>query len=298
MDKSARITRANPVKNDNFAATMSNNNFIDISRLIKEKSPRLAKWLPAFIVNYIKRIVHEDEINQFIINNSHLYNSDFCDAIVEYLNIKIKVTGIENIPKEGRVIIAMNHPLGGMDAISFVSAIKQHRKDLRFIVNDLLLSMKNLNGLFLGVNKHGKNELSTRQQITQLFENDEAVCIFPAGLVSRKSKKLIRDLDWKKTFVTYAKKFNQPIIPVYIDGELSSFFYRLANFRKFIGIKVNIEMLYLADELFKQRGKTMHFTVGKPILPTDFDPSQSERKQAEAVREIVYALSNKHFSQK
>lgn len=277
---------------------MDNSNFIDISRLLKEKSPRLAKWLPAFVVNYVKRIVHEDEINQFIIKNGNLYNSDFCDAIVDYLNISVKVTGIENIPKEGRVIIAMNHPLGGMDAISFVSAIKHHRKDLKFIVNDLLLSMKNLRGLFLGVNKHGKNEFSTRQQITELFGNDEAVCIFPAGLVSRKSKGVIRDLDWKKTFVTYAKKFDQPIVPVYIDGELSPFFYRLANFRKFIGIKVNIEMLYLANELFKQRGKTMHFTVGTPILPTDFDPNQSERKQAEFVKDAVYALATKASSNK
>ncbi|MEN9999807.1 MAG: hypothetical protein RI922_2797 [Bacteroidota bacterium] len=272
---------------------MSDEKFIDIKRLIQSKSPKLAKWLPGFVISYLKRILHQDEINDFLVKHKDDFNADFCTEVIKYFNIQIEVKGIENIPKDGKVIIAMNHPLGGMDAIAFVSALQSHRTDLKFIVNDLLMNLTNLRGLFVGVNKHGKNEVSVRQQIHDVFESDEAVCIFPAGLVSRKVKGEVRDLDWKKTFVTYSIRMDQPIVPVFIDGELSNFFYRLANFRKFIGIKANIEMLYLSNELFKQRNKKMTFTIGKPILPSEFNKNRPERDLAQDVKAMVYDLAKK-----
>lgn len=267
--------------------------FIDIRRLIESKSPKLAKLLPGFIINYLKRILHQDEINEFLVKNKEVYDAEFCKAVIDYFNIKIEIEGKENIPQFGPVIISMNHPLGGMDALAFVTAMKGHREDLRFIVNDLLMNLHNLKNLFVGVNKHGKNEASTRQQIQDLFESSEAVCIFPAGMVSRRIKGEVKDLDWKKTFITYSLKFNQPIVPVFIDGELSNFFYRLSNFRRAIGIKVNLEMLYLADELFKQRNKTMRFTIGEPIWPADLDLSLGERELAQIIKERVYKLREK-----
>ena len=272
---------------------MSEEKFIDVKALIESKSPRLAKWLPQFIISYLKRILHQDEINDFLVQHKNDYNADFCDAVMDMIQMKVVVQGLENIPKTGSIVIAMNHPLGGMDAIAFVSAIKGHRTDLKFIVNDLLMNLTNLQGLFVGVNKYGKTELSTRQQIMNVFESDEAVCIFPAGLVSRKQHGIIRDLEWKKTFVRYAVKYDQPIIPIYIDGKLSPFFYRLSNFRKFLGIKLNLEMLYLADELFKQKNKTIKFIVGKPILPENLNSNISEREQAQNIKESVYKLAEK-----
>lgn len=276
-----------------FENSMEKKKFIDLKKLIQSKNPTAAKWLPGFVLNYLRKTIHEDEINTFLDKHNNKFNHDFCTAIVDYLAMDIKVTGIENIPKEGPVIIAMNHPLGGMDAIAFIHALKNHRADIKFIVNDILMNLENLKGLFVGINKHGKNEQSTRQNIINAFESDEAICIFPAGLVSRKQHGKIEDLEWKKTFVSYANKLNQPIVPVLIEGKLSNFFYRLANFRKAIGIKVNIEMLYLADELFNQRNKIIKFTIGKPILPEDYNHIASERKQAAFVKKTVYDLANK-----
>lgn len=269
---------------------MKNEKFIDIKKLIASKSPKLAKWIPGFIIRYLKRILHEDEINEFLINHHDRYNADFCDDVVNYFNIDIQLIGKENIPSSGPIVITMNHPLGGMDAIALVSAIRDQRQDIKFIVNDLLMHLDNMKGLFVGVNKHGKNDASVRQQIMDLFESDEAVCIFPAGLVSRKSNGIVRDLDWKKTFVTYAEKYNQPIIPIYIDGELSPFFYRLSRLRRFLRIKLNLEMLYLSDEMFKQRNKTIRFIVGKPFYTKDL-PQVSEREQAQLVKQKVYQLA-------
>ncbi len=263
--------------------------FIDIRNLISSKNPRLAKWLPEFIYKYLERVLHQDEINDFISNQKHLYNQDFCDAIVDYFNLKINLIGMENIPEEGPVVIAMNHPLGGMDAIALVSAIKSIRKDVKFIVNDILMNLDNLSDLFVGVNKHGVNEKSTRQRVIDLFQSSQVICIFPAGLVSRKIKKNISDLEWKKTFVTYSRKYQLPILPIHIEGELSPSFYRLANIRKFIGIKANIEMLYLADELFKQKNKTITFTIGQAVSVDSFN-SMDDMHITNEIKKLVYNL--------
>lgn len=269
---------------------MEQKKFIDVHGLIASKSPRLAKWIPGFVIRYLKRILHQDEINAFLEKHHQLKNAEFCEEVVKYFNIQIELVGKENIPSEGSIILAMNHPLGGMDALALVTAIKDQRTDIKFIVNDLLMHLHNLSDLFVGVNKHGKNDQSVRQQIMDLFESSEAVCIFPAGLVSRKVKGEIRDLDWKKTFVTYAAKYDQAVIPVYIDGQLSPFFYRLSRLRKFLGIKLNLEMLYLSDEMFKQRDKTIRFVFGKPLYIKDL-PTISEREQAQLVKAKVYELA-------
>ena len=269
---------------------MSQEKFIDIKGLIASKNPKLLRWLPGFVISYLRRILHEDEINQFLKENADYYDADFCEAIIKFFNIELRIEGIEHIPKDGPVILAMNHPLGGMDAIGLIAAMRHRRKDLKFIVNDLLLNLKNLKGLFIGVNKHGKNDLSVRDQIKNVFKSDYAICIFPAGLVSRKIDNKVQDLDWKKTFVVYAREFNRTIVPIHIDGELSPFFYRISKLRKWLGIKSNIEMLWLSDEFFKQRNKVITITIGNPILGSEIDADLNDNEAAQLVRKMVHSI--------
>ena len=233
--------------------------FIDIEKLIKSKNPKVLKWMPRFVLRYLKRILHQDEVNSFLVEHKDKKNAEWCQASVDYLNITYSVENIENIPKEGKIVLVMNHPLGGMDAMILVSALQNHRKDLKFIVNDILLNIESMKDMFVGVNKqrNAKNKNETRESIKELFASDNAVCVFPAGLVSRKINGEVMDLEWKKTFVTLSRENDRTIIPIYIDGKLSNFFYRLHKLRTFLGIKANIEMLYLSNELFKQRNK--HF---------------------------------------
>lgn len=268
---------------------MKDEKFIDVERIIASKNPKVLKWTPGFVVRYLKRILHQQEINDFLARHKGKKNIAFCEAVVDEFNIAIDLRHPERIPEKGKIVIAMNHPLGGMDAMILIAALKDRRTDLRFIVNDILMNLDNLSELFVGVNKHGKNDLSLRQQMTELFESDQAICIFPAGLVSRKQKGVVQDLAWKKTFVTQARKHGQQIVPLYIDGKLSNFFYRLANFRKKIGIKANIEMLYLSDELFKQKNLTMRFVVGEPVNVSDFG-KKNDHAIAQEIREMVYEL--------
>lgn len=267
--------------------------FIDLKEVIRKKDKRLAAIMPWFLLNYLRRIVHEEDVNDFIDRHGHKKGLDFVYAIMEEFGVNLKVIGEENIPPSGRYLMASNHPLGGLDGIAFMSAISHVRKDFIFPVNDILLSIDNLKEFFVPINKHGSNADNIRL-FNETFASENLLLYFPAGLVSRKKKGEIRDLDWKKTFITKAKQHKRDVIPVYMDGRNSNFFYNLANIRTRLGIKANLEMLYLVNETYKQYNRTIHIVVGDPISWETFDRSKSDVEWAAMVREKVYELKEKH----
>lgn len=264
---------------------------IDIENIIRKKSPNLLKLLPGFILRYLKRILHEKDVNDFIRAHQNDSPIDFCNSVITSFNIHIDYEGLDNIPKDGGAILAMNHPWGGMDAMALVTVLQKKRTDVKFIVNDVLLFLENLRPIFVGVNKLGKNAVKSLKEVEQTFMGNELLCIFPAGLVSRKRKDKVVDLKWKKTFITRSIKHRKTIIPVYINGELTNFFYRLSNIRKKIGIKSNIEMLYLVNELYKQHNQKIKITFGSPINASTFDASKTHQEWADYVKDKVYQLS-------
>jgi 1-acyl-sn-glycerol-3-phosphate acyltransferase len=266
--------------------------FIDIEKVIGDKNPTLLKRLPKFILRYLKRILHQDEVNEIIAENSNVKGVQFCHNVIKRFNITATIEGLENAPKTGGVTFASNHPLGGMDALAFIDQFGHYRKDIKFIANDILLNLKPMQDIFVGVNKHGSTAVPSLKNVDATLASDESVVIFPAGLVSRRKNGVIKDLVWKKTFVTRAKKHNVPIVPVYIEGGLSNFFYRLSNIRETLGIKANIEMLYLVNELFKQKNKTITIRFGKPILASELDKSKKDKEWAQIIKEKVYDLAS------
>ncbi|HTO37767.1 MAG TPA: 1-acyl-sn-glycerol-3-phosphate acyltransferase [Brumimicrobium sp.] len=265
---------------------------IDIEKVIHEKNPKLLRMLPRFVLNYLKRILHEDDVNAFIFKHKNDNPLEFSQAVMKKFNIQLEHEGLENIPADGGAIIAMNHPWGGMDAMALIAVAYDKRPDLKFIVNDILMHLENLNSIFVGVNKFSKNGKNSLQSVEQTFAGDDLLCIFPAGLVSRKVKGEVVDLTWKKTFVTRSIKYDKIIIPTYIDGRLSNFFYRLSNIRKKLGIKVNIEMLFLVNELYKQHNKKITIKFGRPIQASTLDNSKSHAKWAEVIKDRVYQLKD------
>jgi len=266
--------------------------FIDVDALIKEKNPGIHRFIPRFILRYLSEtVIHESQFNEFMTEHFDVLNFDFCRAVCEHFDVKVRVEGLENIPKKGGVIFAANHPLGGMDAMVVMSTMDQCRTDVKFLVNDVLMNIPNLKKLFVGVNKFGLTARDGIRAVDEAFAADNALFIFPAGLVSRMTQyKVIRDLDWKKTFVTKSRKYNKPIVPVLISGQLSNRFYRLAKIRKFLGIRVNVEMLLLAQELLKQGGKTIVVKYGKPILPSELNKSIKDQEWAYEIKKRAYNL--------
>jgi len=263
--------------------------FINVRRLIRSKNPRLLKWIPGFIIRYLERILHQKEINDFLRTHDSK-NQLFCKEVIEEIGVTYSIDGIDRIPKTGKCVIVMNHTLGGMDAMLLVDALRDHRTDIKFIVNDLLLNLEPLRDIFVGVNKHGRTKGNSLQQVNALFGSDQCVCVFPAGLVSRRKRGVIKDKEWKKAFVKQSRLNDQLIIPIHIEGRLSNWFYNLSNFREFLRIKANIEMLYLSDEMFRQKGQHVHFTVGQPIPASSLDTKISDQKHADWFREHIYSL--------
>lgn len=270
---------------------MNQKPFIDVRKIIADKNKTLAQTLPNFVINYLKRIVHEDEVNTFIEKNGHLRNHDFVNACFAEMGAKVTFTGLENIPATGGCIVAANHPLGGLDAIGLMKIIGQKRPDIRFFVNDILLNLQGFGELFVGVNKHGKNPKENLRLMDEVFASDNCVLFFPAGLVSRRNNGIVRDLEWQKSFVTKAISYKKPIIPTFIGGENSHFFYNLANFRKKINIKANLEMLYLADEMYRQRNQTINYVFGERLESQRFTREHNHLEWAQLLKDYIYRLS-------
>lgn len=265
--------------------------FIDLEKVIRDKNPSLLKWMPGVLLRYIKRIVHVDEVNALMEKNAELRGLDFVEALIADFGVEVSLKGGENIPERQPVIFAANHPLGGLDGIALIYALGKYRQDLRFLVNDLLSEIKNFGELFVPVNKHGSHGRKGSSLIEETYASENAVLVFPAGLVSRKQKGGIRDLDWTKSFINKARKYKKDVIPVYIEGRNSNFFYNLARIRKAVGIKANLEMFYLPDEMFAQKGKKVTIHIGKPISYTYFDRSKKDLYWAEEVKQRVYAMA-------
>ncbi|MFA8449785.1 MAG: glycerol acyltransferase [Bacteroidales bacterium] len=272
---------------------------INVRRIIGEKSTTLLKVLPNFLIEYLRRILHEEAINDFLIRTEGRHGLPFIDDIMNEFAGETEIIGLENISKSDRILVASNHPLGGLDGIALIQAIGKARKDILFPVNDILLHVAGLREFFIPVNKHGSNAENIKI-FNKSFESDNALLFFPAGLVSRKNKKTIADLEWKKTFITKCKRYERNIIPTHISGENSLFFYRLARIRKKLGIKANIEMLYLVDEFYKQGNKKLKITFGKPIPYESLDKKYTDKQWAAKIRQHIYQLNlnpNQLFSE-
>lgn len=276
---------------DQFVSHHKEESFLDLDNVIANRNPALRKIMPRFLLNYLKKVIHQDDLNEIIRTNKHLYGIEFLDACLKGFGVNIIYKGLENVSAEGRWIVASNHPLGGLDGMALMWVIGKIRKDIVFPVNDLLMNIPNLRELFIPINKHGSNAGNIRI-IDDTFASDKAMLYFPAGLCSRKQKNGICDLEWKKSFIAKAKAYRRDIIPCFINGRNSDWFYNLARLRTLLGIKSNIEMLYLVDEMFKQRDKEIVITFGKPITYSIFDKKKTDVAWAQKLKNHVYSLKN------
>ncbi len=268
---------------------------IHIEEVFKSKNPRMAKMIPGFVYRFLKRLIHEEGINEFIERYGDRKGLAFADGMVEYLQVTYDVIGEEHLPEaDGRYIFVSNHPLGGPDGVILISFLGKHYPRLKFPVNDILLNLKNLNDIFLPINKHGGMAKEAVTAIEEAYASDAQIIMFPAGLVSRKTKEGIRDLTWQKSFVAKAVQHRRDIVPIFISGQNTNFFYRLANFRKRIGLKANLEMLCLPDETFKKRGQHLTIHIGTPIPWQSLDRSRKPAEWAELIKGKVYDLAQKH----
>lgn len=265
---------------------------IDVEKVLSSKNPSLARAIPSFIINYLKKIIRQEDINELLRELGHLKDAEFVDAALKYLNIAYRVYTSDNIPSAGRFIFVSNHPLGGLDGLVFINEVSKHFRDIKFPVNDILMNLVNLSGIFMPINKHGAQAKDSIRLLEETYASDSQILYFPAGLCSRKKHGVIKDLVWHKSFITKAVQHKRDIVPTFFSGRNSNFFYNLANIRKFLGIKGNVEMLYLPDEMFRQKGKNLSLVFGKPIPWQTFDNTKSPPEWAEWVKSRSYELES------
>ena len=265
---------------------------IIVEEIVAEKNPKIASKVPKFIYKWLTRILHLSEINEFMRENGHLKDVEFIDKAIEMLNITFNIHGLNNIPTNERILFTSNHPLGGLDGIILLKLLNENSRTTRCLVNDFLMNIKPLENYFIPINKVGGQARDSIGKIEELYNSNDNILIFPAGLCSRKNRGRIRDLKWHKHFIQKSIKHNLNIVPIYFGGRNTIFFYNLANVRKFLGIKFNIEMMYLADEMFKHRNKSFDIYFGKKISFTNFDKSKNHNEWANEVKNLTYNIPN------
>ena len=265
---------------------------VDLDKIIQEKAGKKAKYIPGFVKSWLKRTIHQDEVNSFLTRSRDKVGVPFLDECVKYLEMTLHVEGLENLPHDGRLFtFVSNHPLGGQDGVALGSIIgNAFDGKVKYLVNDLLMNLHGLAPLCIPINKTGSQSKQFPKMVEAGFKSDNHILMFPAGLCSRKQNGVIRDLEWKKTFIVKSVETQRDVVPIHFSGQNSEKFYRLANICKKLGIKFNIAMLYLVDEMYKNVGKEFTVTFGKPIPWQTFDKSKTPAQWAQYVQDIVYKL--------
>ena len=267
---------------------------IDIDHILKGKMGSKAKFVPKFARNWLKRIIHQDEVNAFLWDSRDKTGVEWLEATLRYLDVTLEIEGKENLPAkdDGRLYtFVSNHPLGGADGVALGAIIgKQYDGRFRYLVNDLLMNLPGLAPLCIPINKTGHQSRNFPAMVEAGFKSDHHMLMFPAGLCSRMTNGVIRDIPWKKTFISKSVEAQRDVVPIHFSGQNSNFFYKLANFCKKAGIKFNIAMLFLVDEMYKNVHGKFTVTIGKPIPWQTFDKSKSPAAWAQWVQDKVYEL--------
>ncbi|MEN9444575.1 MAG: hypothetical protein RIS47_1465 [Bacteroidota bacterium] len=264
----------------------------DIKAIIREKSPVGSRFIPWFVIGYIKnKVIHEDGVNDILNKLEGLYGTDWMTKALEILNVTIVVEGEENIPRTGENVFIANHPLGNIDGMAYFSILSRYFKKIRSISNALLQHFPNIDELYVPVDILNERSKESLLGVDRLYREPGQIIHFPAGAVSRDIDGVIKDLPWKKSFVNKSIEYQRTIVPVFIHEQNSKFFYRLSRLRMFLGIKRPIELFYLVDEMFKKRNITLRFTIGTPIPASRLTKDKRPQEWCEIIRAYTYSLA-------
>lgn len=266
------------------------NYLVDIEKIL---GPKLRKKFPRFAINFLKRRLHQDQVNEAIMGANPYHGAGFFDEALKYLNITYRTRGEEKLDKDKKYIFVCNHPLGGPEALIIGSVFHRlYGEGFQVPVTPIMANLKPLAEFFTPVNNlSSKQSRDLGERIAKMFNSDQQVVVFPAGLCARKIKGKITEMPWKKMFVTQARRYERDVVPVHMSGHNSKWYFFLCKLSKFLRLKINIGMLFLVDELFKQRGNEFVITFGEPVPYTTFDKSKTDLQWAAEMQERVKALA-------
>lgn len=264
---------------------------IDVDKVLRERLPKHYRFIPRFAVRWLERTICQDQLNAILLKMAGKNSVDAATAALNEMDITVRATGLEQLP-EGRYMFVSNHPLGGLDGLALISLLgNRYDKNIKFLVNDLLMAVEPLRGVFLPVNKYGSQSRAAATQIEEALKSGAQFITFPAGLCSRMQPGgTIADLPWQKAAVAHAVNYQRDIVPIFFDAHNSRFFYRFAKWRKKLGIKFNIELIFLPKEMIKQCGATLRVFIGEPI-PWDSLDARAPKREAARLRDLVINMA-------
>lgn len=263
---------------------------LDVEKVL---GPKLMKKLPRFAVNFFKRRIHQDEINDCIMKAEHYKGAGFFDEALKYVDITFRIRGEENLDPDKKYLFAGNHPLGGPEALIIGSVFRRIYGDgFKVPVNHLLANLKPLNEFFVPVRVYGSNRnRELGEQIADMFKSDYQVLVFPAGMCARKIDGKVTEMPWKKMFITQSRRYERDVVPIHISGFNSRRFFFFTKLSTFLKLKFNLGMIFLVDELFNKKGQEFVITFGKPVPYTSFDKSKTDHQWAAEIKDQVEQLS-------
>lgn len=267
---------------------------VDVEQILHEKAGEKARRIPGFVVSLLKRLIHQDEVNRFLLASSDKAGVEWLEECVRYLDMNLVVEGRENLPAADDArpyTFVSNHPLGGVDGVALGAILGRHYNGrVKYLVNDILMNLRGLAPLCIPINKTGSQSRDFPAMVEAGFKSDDHMILFPAGLCSRRRSGVIRDLPWKKTFVVKSVETQRDVVPIHFGGHNSMFFYRMESLCHTLGLKFNLAMLFLVDEMYKNTHKTFHVKIGRPIPWQTFDATRPAAEWAQYVQNIVYHL--------
>ena len=261
---------------------------IDVEKIV---ASRAKGKVPRFLVNGLKKLVHQDFLNVYLTEGYE--GVEFCEKCLEYLDVTLEVEGLERLDTSGasRYTFVSNHPLGGIDGVALGGLLgRAFDGKVKYLVNDLLMNLKGLAPLCVPINKIGGQSRNLPALINEAFASDDQMILFPAGSCSRKIDGKIQDRPWSKAFVTKSVQTGRQVVPIHFIGRNSNRFYNVDRICKALGIKANLAMLFLPDELYRNCHSRFKVIIGEPFPEGTFDDSKNAYDWAQWVRERVYEL--------
>jgi len=263
----------------------------DLERLFCERAPAITRRLPPGSFHVLRALLHERRINRAL---SQLHGRDaaaLSEGVLRRLGIRVEVEGLEHLRRNPRLVVAANHPTGGVEGFVLMATLLRATGSLRLPANEVLAEVPALRPHVVGLDRYRGNA-GAGGPFAAAFEGDETVLVFPSGLTARMRGKHLREYPWLKSFVTHARRSNRQICPVWVSGRNTRRFYAIHKVRRLLGIGLNLEMLLLPDELFHRRGECVQVRIGPPREPTSHN-LQTDATCAKALQAEVEAMATK-----
>lgn len=268
---------------------MTTKNIIDI--LIEERAPNLSQSLfwPILrpILNFLLGYRNAVRMARFMADKSGYQSIEYLSKL---LRLNCEFDGFEKLPQNGAVIVIANHPSGIADGIALFDVLAKFRKDLVFYANaDAMRICPQFDDAIIPIewklaNRSHEKARQTLLKTKEILEKNMTLGIFPAGRLSRITDGRLQDPEWASSFVSIAKKYKIPILPVSIEGPNAFWFH---NFGK---ISQELRDITLFHELLNKKGKSYRLHAGDLIMPDELD-----NDVAIATQKLKFQIEN-HFN--